>query len=791
MPSTLHSPPSVPHNPNNVAEASPQPSHNSIRILIGPPIDNWFKPDPWSLRASERKTSAFDIAQSTASLARNRSSVRQSASYRSQFEQLAASGTVTNASILSETRSYLSNVELNFTPSAHPNSNLDSMDTPGDLPRRCRALVRLELARDWHGPPGTYRETQLQTFVRKALPMREYGLVLYPNRLELTEAIDSVDSIVHFGPTTKLSIYSPTDTSIAITQEHPNEVFTTAHVLVFPTLTIARSWYMSLHRVMPSVRPIPDQVTVAVPELDTKVQVLISSDTMSVWAVRDAVLSGLEGEEAWEATLRRWREHGSAGVCWKHLDRLEWIHQGPPHPTDLVVTPQLIEATHELQIRTEDHHLRPTEPLAIEGYLIFRGYRERDPHSDPPAGRTLSSGRLVKGRPYYLATFRHQLAYVNASRFSKKLKGTRHPTDCIPYACIEPCDRPGFDGHELHWVDRQDPNAHSDLDFWRHVDGFLDLREVVSVTPRVGSGPEFEIELYGLRWLRLEAWNLEAVQEWVTRLTHLHAHWRAQLQIEAQQLVSYARLNAAQLEEDSRDGPIEAENTRVLANPLLWRVCLSARCFPVLHSGVLFVKGSQHATFAKVHVVLTLDALHLFEPSVSTYFADGELECGYSPVDLTRLPAPPKLLHPRLSTRGGLSIPLQNCFAYAHYGLDLIDPEGGDPSPRVFPDQLVALDRELDRSFGVYQSHLAYKWAPIPVNASWGSRWLAYLHRTFSCGHAWFWPWHWFRPTRGAHTRLIFQARSRPEMDHWVYSLHLGIEYWVRHRKWASPSPSV
>ncbi|KAJ9054127.1 hypothetical protein DSO57_1017938 [Entomophthora muscae] len=708
------------------------------------------------------------------------------------MKNLTNSGAAADANVFSESRSYISNIESNLNRSSCAVSTLTAIDTPSDFPRQCRALVRLELARDWHGPPGSYRESQLQTVERKIFPMREYGLVLFHNRLELTESLNSVDSILRFTPTTKLSMFSPIDGSIAISQEHPNEVFTSVYVFVFPTPTLARSWYMSLHHVMLSVRPVPDHITVSVPELDTKIQVLISSEKMSVWSVREAVLSGLEGEEAWETTLQRWREDKSAGICWKHLDRLEWIisEQNKLDPTDLVVTPQLIEGTHELQIRTMDHHPQATEPLAIEGYLIFRGYREKDPQVEPQSSRSLSSGRLQKGKPYYLATFRHQLAYVNANRFSKRLKGTRQPTDCIPYTFIEPCDRPGFDGHEQHWVDRQDPNAHSDLDFWRHVEGFIDFREVVSITQLGTTDPIFEIELCGSRWLRLEAWNSESMKEWITRLAQLHTHWRAQLQQDARQLVTYARLNTACLGEEGHDS-LEPENSRILANPLLWRVCLPKHCFPVLNSGVLFVKESQHASFTKMHVVLTLDALHLFESSVSTYFADGECdgECDdFSPVDLNRLPSPHKLLHPRLSSHGDFSIPLQNCFAYSGYSLDLIDPESGDLNPRVFPDQLIASDTELDRSFGVWQSHLAYLWTPTPPNSSWISRWCTYVHRSLSCGHAWFWPWKWFRPHRGAQSRLIFQARSHSEMDHWVYTLNLAIDYWVQHRKWARSS---
>ncbi|KAJ9054126.1 hypothetical protein DSO57_1017937 [Entomophthora muscae] len=64
MASNLQLPTSSPQRQQAMFESSAQLAHNPVRILIGPPIDNWFKSEPWSLLASERKASAHEIAQS-------------------------------------------------------------------------------------------------------------------------------------------------------------------------------------------------------------------------------------------------------------------------------------------------------------------------------------------------------------------------------------------------------------------------------------------------------------------------------------------------------------------------------------------------------------------------------------------------------------------------------------------------------------------------------------------------------------------------------------------------------
>lgn len=689
------------------------------------------------------------------------------------------------------TASFGQNLNNPATPTFTVQPSSVSVPMPNlDLPKSARALVRMEVAKGWHGGPGTYQREVLTSVERKLFVPKEFGLVLYHNRLELTLALDDVDTTIKFDSLTKLSIYSELDFSLAITQEHRNEMITSAYVLTFPSQVQARSWYFALRQVMTNIRVIPESVEVHVPELNTKVVVHIMNDDMDVWQVRQAVLDGLRGEELWLASVERWEKDNSLGVCWKHLDRLEWISnydtiKFPNNHLDRIISPQLIENISQLQVRTSLHggH-EEREPMPVEGHLLFRGYFQEESNG---MLKKLDSGKIKKGRSYYVCTFTNHISFVSGNRLSKKIKGSKLPLESIPFSFIESCDRPGFDSHEGHWIDRSDPNAHSDLELLRHIEGFIDMRELVNIEPSPTSqgnnDPLFDLVLFGKRRIRFEAWGVESRSEWISRLTSLHKHWVERLQKEAEHQVQFARHNDSTLEEDGHPDFQDLEsprNDRMLANPTLWSPCLPNHCYPILKSGVLYIKDRLHQPFRKCHVILTLDGLHFFDHSISTYYCSDSQQ---PPLDLSRLPPPLKCLHLRDSSG---FMPLTNCFVYSRMSLDLAHVDD-EVEPHLFPDQLRTTSSNIDRTFSVFQSHIAYLW-PITRPTSLAKRSLQFMYRYLLCGHAWYWPWRWAQPHgTGTHHKKIFQARSSQDMDHWVKAIQIATKYLSQNEKWAHP----
>ncbi|KAI9292555.1 hypothetical protein K502DRAFT_367505 [Neoconidiobolus thromboides FSU 785] len=793
-------------------------SHHQIqRIFIGPSIEYWYKTEAWSLRGNtDRKASVEDIVRSTASIRSTTSNLRNNSLLLPNLTSVISSPNLEdhnlsiNAPLSLEIPSPGRSLpyDVNFSV-----SNIRA----SELPKHCRALVRIEYAKEWNGAPGTYHSQLLNATERKFLPLKEFGLILYHNRLELTNSIDNVDSEIIFDEFTKLSLYSITDYSLAITKEHIKEHITCAYILLFPTPEIAKSWYLSLHQIMNNVKQFQDNILVSVPELNTKVSILISSPDMKVWSIKEAVIEALKKDEDNMQTVEGWEREGMVGMCWKHNDKIEWISESKEinkthMEYDLVLSPQYIEQTHELQLRSKSHNiLNEEEPLPVEGYLIFRGFFEVNSNNEL---KKIDSGRLIKGQSYYISTFQNHITFVSNNKFSKKNKSNVLPLDSIPFTLFYPKDRPKFDNNEKHMINKNDLNSHSNLLLLKNMDGFVDMREIVSIEESCknqGSNkdPLFDITLIGNYKLRFEAWTVESRNEWVKRFETLIIYWKQSSRKELETQIEINKVNENFNQEEYNNDDTINDNQNIIVNPILWKSCLNEYCFPILKSGTLYIKDRIHAPFRKVHAILTLDSLHFFEYSVTSFYNNNndnnnnnnnlsnsnsnidnrtnnneqqEGEQSYSPFDLSRLPPPIKFLHLRETSNSYIS--LKNCFIYSGLAMDLV-VDGDEVEPHLYPDRLLSQDSELDRTFTLWESHLAYLWPNKMEQRNQVELGIHFLYRNMHCGHSLIWPWHWFMPSYyGKQNKFTFQTRSKLEKEHWIYCINLAIEYLIINDKW-------
>ena len=533
----------------------------------------------------------------------------------------------------------------------------------------------------------------------------------------------------------------------------------------------------------------------------------------------------------WADVLDNWFTQEKIGLAWKRYDRLEWVH-GPNEQRMYGVL--AMQKSHELELRPKKHYPTSTKPIGeagmgepapIEGFLIRLTSQK---------GRAQRLGKMFFKRLYF-CTHNQYLCYCRPAKAlpPPPPKASLSQTSKIPTAteitektpliyAINPY--PVHDG-KVDWLqngtrasrERADEEAYVEaerkINTLLSAEGFIDLCRVVKVrkvhrgsTPaddNIDQGSDvdfheavsdsrrddgktsefddkrtFELVLDNGLIIRLQAFDKETKEEWMTRLQRLAKYWKLRT---ADDMKTLKAIRQANLERLDIDEEMEAhlgqfgekwEVTRAVASPQLFNICGISCCraitvcvtyslsayssvsFKILTpivpqmSGTLYRKPRKHTTFLKCHIILSHSHLLIFHSTLRA-----------------RTGAP----IPHIQQDRQTSISLQDCYIYS--GLvtegDLLyqnrtfdaNHPGHSSLPRVYlEDGWTSTDEDTMTCFVVWQARRK----SFFKSGEDGGGGLGGLRRGSALGV----------PGRG----IVFKARSRAERDHWVMGIGMEIE---------------
>ncbi|KAJ9663027.1 hypothetical protein H2198_001019 [Neophaeococcomyces mojaviensis] len=379
----------------------------------------------------------------------------------------------------------------------------------------------------------------------------------------------------------------------------------------------------------------------------------------------------LEGNPEWTSVVHQWHENYKPGLVWKRYDRLEWIHGVNEQK---MYGSMAMQHSYELELRPKVHYPQQTsgwkgkehdEPPPVEGFLIRmtsqKGIHRRmgktffkrlyfhtqdnflifnrpaaatPPH--PPRLQTIarsdipSASEIVEKTPMMFEIEPFPLDNTDPANSNKQIKWlASHQRDRIDRA-----DREAFeearrnlanltssDGYinltrirkvrKMHWgTDEADEtlDSGSDVDFHESVQ---DTHRYDGTTDKIDDDRIFELILDNGLVVRMQAYNKQTRDEWISRLRALAKYWKLR---KTADLNTFKAVRATNLQRLNIDEDIEAELgqfghkwevTRSEASPQLYNICSIASCRTITLSGLLYRKPRRHGTFHRCGVILT------------------------------------------------------------------------------------------------------------------------------------------------------------------------------------------
>ncbi|KAG0232143.1 hypothetical protein BGW42_008359 [Actinomortierella wolfii] len=287
----------------------------------------------------------------------------------------------------------------------------------------------------------------------------------------------------------------------------------------------------------------------------------------------------------------------------------------------------------------------------------------------------------------------------------------------------------------------------------------------------------FAIEMENGVSVRFRAYNAEAAKLWCEQIEKLAHYWRVRKHMDVKLRMHVAHANA-QLASTLDDDEVQVgetiqewDNDRAMADPLIWNWCIPNGCRSITKSGMVYYKPKLHRTFRKVFLVLTEGCLLLFHP------------------------------HRRSHTSGQL-VPTTNCkllgihsltdvYIYSGHFSDEDTSHGtNDESerlPRYFPDGLIVDDPDEDCTFSIWRPkrRMFFSRKRTQAREAQGMRGSS---STLAAGTA-STGWLGGRIKEGvvygskAKSCEVFRARSRADLEEWVYAIQIEIEKCVRQER--------
>ncbi|KAL0080374.1 hypothetical protein J3Q64DRAFT_1246551 [Phycomyces blakesleeanus] len=230
-------------------------------------------------------------------------------------------------------------------------------------------------------------------------------------------------------PKLRLSLVSPLDYTFCLRYESKSDGEYSSVTFRARTLTLCQEWYMAIYCLLPEVckTACPLFCEVYVPEIDIRIHLplildenrLVPCYDITAENVKDVLLAMIHEDQAWANSINEQLGGGMFGLCWTRKDRAEWIYWknnvDNDSRRDVVICPQSIEKTHQLELRRVEHtphdvilagDMSLKEPQPIEGFLT----RLTDYY-----GREIKNRQLIRRR-YYISSFDQYLFYTKPNK---------------------------------------------------------------------------------------------------------------------------------------------------------------------------------------------------------------------------------------------------------------------------------------------------------------------------------------------------------------------------------------
>lgn len=517
----------------------------------------------------------------------------------------------------------------------------------------------------------------------------------------------------------------------------------------------------------------------------------------------------LEGNQEWSNVLETWSKTRKMGLAWKRYDRLEWVYGVQEQK---MYGSMAMEKSHDLELRPKEHYPTHTrgkqgklheEPAPIEGFLIRLTSQK---------GRHQRMGRAFFKRLYY-STHNQFLIFNRPAKVTPPhpprlptIAGSNIPSsreiarqtpmmfDIEPYTVR--------DG-QVTWLTSGNPNyvrghdqaafeeARRNVENLKNSDGYINMSHIVKMkwgateidadleegsssdvefhqevanttredgeTKKLDHDRIFELVLDNGLIVRLQTYNQETRDAWVTRLRKLVKYWKLRIKADMDLFKAVRKHNLEILHIDEEMEAIVGQFARKWevvhseASPELYNMCGISYCRPISMSGLLYRKPRRHSTFQRCGVILTGGQLLIFQAAMRKM--TGELV---------------RHIHQERQQ----TIELKDCYVYS--GLITADDllyqnqtfdsnhPGMHALPRVYlEDGWTSSDEDTMTCFVVWHGlrKSCFK-AVVEEKEDGGTR--QKLRQVSTLGV----------PGRS----IVFKCRSRAERDHWVMSLGMEID---------------
>ncbi|KAF9185469.1 hypothetical protein BGZ51_002642 [Haplosporangium sp. Z 767] len=282
-----------------------------------------------------------------------------------------------------------------------------------------------------------------------------------------------------------------------------------------------------------------------------------------------------------------------------------------------------------------------------------------------------------------------------------------------------------------------------------------------------------EIEMKGGCCVRFRAYSAEAAYLWRDQLEKLAQYWTLRRHLDTKEHMAIAQANH-QLASSLDDDEIQVgetindwDNNRASCSPQIWNWCVVNGCRSVTKSGIMYMKPKLRSTFRKMFVVLTEGYLLFFHPH-------------------------------RRSKVSGQVIPSSTCKLYAIHSLTDIYIYSGhfadedtahgtndetERLPRYYPDGLIVDDPDEDCTFSIWrvQRRRMFTRRSAAAMTTMSSRTLEGHSRIFGkdgllSGIVKDGVVYGGKPQ----SCTVLRARSRPDLEEWVYAINMEVERCVR-----------
>ncbi|KAI8092795.1 uncharacterized protein BX664DRAFT_94747 [Halteromyces radiatus] len=253
--------------------------------------------------------------------------------------------------------------------------------------------------------PATYNKKQSHHLKRQD-KWRQLEVILTPAALECYDSTGlmwphrklqyriPLDNIL--DRKLSLSLLSSLDYTFCLQYTPKNATSSFSAIFRARSITLSQEWYIAIYRLLPvgARKAFPRECEVYIPSVNLRVHLPLrrhqseqqerddSRYQINMDQVMDALIDLLAKDPVWVTYWGQQARRSHLSLCWTQRDRAEWIFWknaiDRSRRTDTVICPQIIEKTHQLELRPVQHtphsvvlgeNVTLQEPPPFEGFL--------------------------------------------------------------------------------------------------------------------------------------------------------------------------------------------------------------------------------------------------------------------------------------------------------------------------------------------------------------------------------------------------------------------------------------